>query len=244
MPSPEPVEPSPEEARLFLSAAYCVQSLASDEPASQGAAFGLSVRVVGHLYARLRGAMTGPIDRASNGIRLELSRYPVHLGGALVFPVGRVRLGASLLLGLDVMKESVRAVTTTMEPVENKTWVQVAVLPELHLAVRVVGTLSLFASAGMVLPFNRASYSVDTGTRRRACLSRGPSSRSSRRACPRSSFRICLWSGGAGYSSSTGAQVETPAPTMLFWVSGMYLLVAPVLRSRMYTSVESSEADW
>lgn len=158
-PEPVPSEP-PARRRLFVDLGYRLDVWSETAPAVHGIGIGLEVRLVDELRLRLDFAYVFPFEAERPGVTIALQRYPVRLAARYGGAVGPVGLAGLAGLGVDVVTEDVRAQAPMVVDGDGPE-VEVDLVLAFVVEVPLVSWLSLSATVGIAVPFNRVDYAVE-----------------------------------------------------------------------------------
>jgi opacity protein-like surface antigen len=96
---------------------------------------------------------------------LELTRHPFHLGAKLRIGDGRVRGFGEANLLVDYLVPKLTALPPGLSATNTEASIRASLLLVAGVGLRVVAPVSIYAAAGVEIPFGRTEYVVGSGDR-------------------------------------------------------------------------------
>jgi hypothetical protein len=158
-PPAAPPAPTPRR-RLALHLGYELALWSRQVTTLHGLDLALEVRLVRELWLFARYHLVLPSVITTDELELTLRRHPIIVGARYSWDLGRVTLGGSAALALDVVTEELE-LSAQLRAAGDGPELEVGARLLLELSVELLSWLSLDVGLGLVLPFNRVDYAFD-----------------------------------------------------------------------------------
>ncbi len=149
--------------RLSLGLTYAYHARSSDHPAVNGLHMDLDVLLAWKLRVTLGYTIFEPLEQRGDLADVEVNEHPINLGLKVLFEPGKVYLGATAALVLDIETQDVSHLADGLKRASDRHDVIVGGLVTFDFLVRVAPRLDLTISAGLRGIFNSRRYNVNLG---------------------------------------------------------------------------------
>ena len=155
-----PRRPPRQGRRVTLALSYLWTAVSRSHPGVSSGVLELAGRLPRGWALLGMVALGEPLQVDRTALRLRLARYPVALGARWAVTRRRLTLGASLALGLEVLRAALEPRQLGVAPADDWADVTARLIPEVHLQVRLGWRLSVRLDLGAEVVLNPRRYTA------------------------------------------------------------------------------------
>ncbi len=147
---------------FFMDASYALNILSGDD-VQHGACFSTSMSYAGWFRIFLGYTFYQTLEDRNVYAKLYLKRHPIHLGTAARYRIGRWSLEGLVSVVFDPTTRETIPYRNDVELDEPYTRLDISLLPALRAEVAIMGSVSLFVTAGAEIHLTKRDFYLENG---------------------------------------------------------------------------------